>query len=273
MTSHPLSVPTPTLCILPTNAIYPHESHDFQRATPLIERLKHAEFLTNPPIVAPIDSERYVVLDGANRYHALKTLGYPSILTQIAPYDGGFVELHVWQHVISDWSSEAFTNTLMQLPHLQLKHGWDSHALARILFRDGMVISLDTPTDDLSQRNALLCQIVSLYQSNARLDRTALEETSQVWDVYPSANAIVRFPPYTPHDIVNAAKEGAFIPPGISRHIIHGRALQLNYPLHHLRTTEETLAEKNTALQDWIQRKFAQRAVRFYAESTYQFNE
>jgi hypothetical protein len=273
MSSHPLSVPTPTLRILPTSALYPHESHDFQRATPLIERLKQAEFLTNPPIVAPIDQERYVVLDGANRYHALKTLGYPFILAQVAPYDSGFVELHVWQHVVSNWSQEAFLDALTQLPQLQLKHGWDSHAMARILFRDGVVVSLDTPADDLVERNTLLCQIVSLYQANARLDRTALEETSQVWDVYPSASAIVRFPPYAPHDILKAAKERAFIPPGISRHIIHGRALQLNYPLSQLKNTEETLAEKNFALQDWIRRKFAQRAVRFYAESTYQFNE
>ena len=43
----------------------------------------------------------------------------------------------------------------------------------------------------------------------------------------------------------------AYLPPGVSRHIIHGRALKLNYPMNKLRA-DLPLEEKNQHLQQWI---------------------
>lgn len=62
-------------------------------------------------------------------------------------------------------------------------------------------------------------------------------------------------------------------PPGISRHIIHGRALLVNYPIDALKDTTTTLQEKNDALFAWIQMRLAHRKIRYYAETTYQFDE
>ncbi|MCA9906825.1 MAG: hypothetical protein KC547_23380, partial [Anaerolineae bacterium] len=64
-----------------------------------------------------------------------------------------------------------------------------------------------------------------------------------------------------------------FLPPGISRHIVHGRAIRVNYPLDALRDSSLTLDDKNARLQDWIRHRLASRAVRYYAEATYQFDE
>ena len=91
--------------------------------------------------------------------------------------------------------------------------------------------------------------------------------------LYPDAIALVLFPPYNAEDIIAAAEHQAFLPPGVSRHIIQGRALKLNYPLHYLENMETSLEEKNQHLQDWIREKLANRSVRYYAESTYQFDE
>jgi hypothetical protein len=65
----------------------------------------------------------------------------------------------------------------------------------------------------------------------------------------------------------------AYLPPGISRHIIHGRALKIQYPLDQLRDKVSSIEEKNTVLQHWVQEKLAHRHVRYYAEATYQFDE
>jgi hypothetical protein len=48
--------------------------------------------------------------------------------------------------------------------------------------------------------------------------------------------------------------------------------LRLNYPLDKLKSNH-SLAEKNAELTRWIQERYAQRGVRFYAESTYLFDE
>ena len=58
----------PTLDILPIENVILHEDHDMQRSKPLIEKLRSAGILRNPPIVMSLadGSDRYMVLDGAN---------------------------------------------------------------------------------------------------------------------------------------------------------------------------------------------------------------
>ena len=125
----------------------------------------------------------------------------------------------------------------------------------------------------LHERNAALRQVVSVYQQNARLHRTALAAPTELWPMYPDATALVIFPPYAPADIMAAAREHAYLPPGISRHIVHGRAIRVNYPLDSLRDAQTPLDRKNANLLTWMQHKLANRQVRYYAEATYQFDE
>ena len=81
------------------------------------------------------------------------------------------------------------------------------------------------------------------------------------------------FPRFEPQHVIDAATYAAFLPPGISRHIIQGRAVRLNYPMSAVVDPNQPLAEKNAALRLWVQRRFANRTVRYYAEATYQFDE
>ncbi|MCB9451703.1 MAG: hypothetical protein H6672_09700 [Anaerolineaceae bacterium] len=265
--------PPPDLRIVPTNHIFPHEDHDSQRAMPLIKRLKHEKFVINPPLVAPMDANQYVVLDGANRYYAFAHLEYPHMLVQVAPYESNYVELLTWRHIVSEWDADAFIHHLEALHRIQLVEGQDSRAIAHILFHNGRVLALRAPVQDTHERNAALREVVSIYQRNATLYRTALSEMADIWPLYPDALAVVVFPEYQPADIIAAARYQAFLPPGISRHIVHGRALRVNYPLDWLRDTTATLEAKSQQLKTWMQQKLAARQVRYYAEATYQFDE
>lgn len=269
------SAPHPDLRILDIETILPHETHDSQRSAPLIATLKEAEFLTNPPIVAPMgaDEDRFVVLDGANRTFSFRDLGYQHLLVQVAPYDGGYVDLGVWQHVVSNWSEEAFKDALYALEHVHIKQGWDHTAVAQILLHDGNVLGIHGENETIAERNSTLRAVVNVYQRTATLSRTALTDPTVIWSLYPDAVAVVLFPPYSAEDIIAAAREDAFLPPGVSRHIIQGRALKLNFPLQVLGDSAMSLADKNAYLREWIQRKLTQREVRYYAESTYQFDE
>ncbi len=267
------TAPVPDLRILPIEIVHPHEEHDSQRAAPLLERIRHAQLFTNPPIVAPMNDTDFVLLDGANRYHVLGELGYQHILAQVAPYDSGFVELGVWQHIISGWDTESLLKHLHQLPNVSIKHGWEETAIAQILLREGMTFSIDVPIASIEQRNAALRNVVGIYQQRATLHRTALTDPMRIWHLYPDAIALILFPQYQPDDIMQAARYRAFLPPGISRHMIHGRALRLNYPLKTLYDITISLEDKNADLQNWLRERLANRSVRYYAESTYQFDE
>ena len=70
----------PELLMLPTSWLVPHEDSDPRRVEKLAQRLRQEGRLKNPPIITPIPgTERYVVLDGANRSNALAHLDAPHI--------------------------------------------------------------------------------------------------------------------------------------------------------------------------------------------------
>lgn len=270
--THLPAVPPPDLRIIDINAVLPHESHDAQRASPLIERIRHAEYFTNPPIVADLQNGNYVLMDGANRHQTLKHLSFPHLLVQVADYKSDYVELGVWQHIVSDWQSSSLMNRLQIIQGIDIRDGWDSHAVAQILLREGPVYGVHAAIDHINERNATLRHVVESYHHHATLYRTPLTDPGHIWSLYPTGIALVMFPQYHPEDIIAAALNRAYLPPGVSRHIIHGRALKLNYPMRTLKA-DLPLEQKNKDLQQWIQQRLANRAVRYYAEATYQFDE
>ena len=270
------SAPTPYLRIVPTNSLHPHEEHDSQRLLPLIDRLRRESVMLNPPIVAPMDdhSGQYVVLDGANRTSAFSQLGFPHVLVQVVDYDSPYVQLETWHHVVCAWTIDAFEQHLHHMPHITLSaQATVDNSLASVHLRDNTQWVIHTPDQGAAKRNHALVEFVSVYQRNAVLHRTALHDPTQVWQTHDDGIALVVFPPYHPQDVIIAARERAYIPPGITRHIIQGRALRVNYPLEILRDAHTSIEDKNRQLDEWMKYKIDQRQMRYYAESTYQFDE
>lgn len=265
--------PMPDLHIVAVNALHPHEEHDSQRSMPLVESLRHSKYLMNPPIVARMNDDEYVILDGANRCSAFESLNYPHILVQLVSYDSGYVGLDVWHHIVSRWDIEVFKAQIEALEAVTLTPQHDENAIAHIVLPEGREFAVMADVSNLYERNAILRQVVTLYQSQAILDRTAISEPREVLPLYPEAIALVVFPNYQPQDIIAAAQQKAYLPPGISRHIVHGRAIRVNFPVEVLRDSTASLEDKNEALNEWMERKFASRQVRYYAEATYLFDE
>lgn len=268
-----INAPSPDLRIVPTASLQPHEFHDSQRSAPLVERLRHEAVVINPPLVAPMEDAQFVIMDGANRCYAFTELGYVHSLVQVMPYDSGYVELETWSHVVGGWNLDEFLHQLHQLPDIELIDQQDKHAIAHIMLPDGHIFGIDAAVETTHERNAALQHVVGVYQQRARLHRTAAREPADIWTLYPDAIALVVFPRYEPADIVAAARYKAYLPPGISRHIVHGRAIRVNYPIERLRDQTLSLDEKNQHLKQWLQNKLANRQVRYYAEATYQFDE
>lgn len=270
------AAPTPDLQIVPVSRLHPHEEHDNQRSGPLIEKIRVAEWFINPPIVAPMtdqpDSD-FVILDGANRHYCFGALGFPHILVQVVRYDSPYVALDVWNHVISGWHMESFFMQLRGLETVVVSESPMISPLAWLSVPDGRRFSFHTGARGIHERNAVLREVVRLYQRQAVLNRTAQKYPSAVFPDFPDATGLMQFPPIEPQHVIDAAIHSAYLPPGISRHIIQGRAIRLNYPMSAVIDSNTSLWEKNSALRLWVQRRFANRAVRYYAESTYQFDE
>ncbi|MCC6612994.1 MAG: hypothetical protein IT320_05915 [Anaerolineae bacterium] len=274
MSDRHLDAPQPDLRIVPTESLRPHEEHDNQRAIPLAERLREETYMINPPIVAP-HGDQFVILDGANRFHAFSHLGYPHILVQVVDYPGEQVLLDTWHHVVGSWGIEALLESCAELGIAQLvdANGSQPDALAHVILRDGRLQALIHAQASGRHSFAPVRAFVGLYQRSASLHRTAIHEAATLWSLYPDAIALVHFPSVTPETVLHAADSRDFLPPGISRHIVYGRAIRVNYPLDILRDSSVPLDTKNAQLQEWIRHKLANRAIRYYAESTFQFDE
>src|SRR5262249_53068821 len=145
------------------------------------------------------------------------------LLVQVAAYDSGFVELGVWNHVVSQWDQSVLLEHLRKLPEIEFKSGWDSHAAAQLLMRNGRVLAIHAPSTTLAERNATLRAVVQIYQQSAVLHRRVMTDTLKLWQLYPDAVALVLSPEYSPEEIMLSAREKAYLPPGVSRHIIQGR--------------------------------------------------
>ena len=84
--------------------------------------------------------------------------------------------------------------------------------------------------------------------------------------------ALVIFPRYRPQDIFYIAQNGFKVPTGITRHIIPARALNINIPLDVL-DSDRSYEDKRQWLKEWLMERMSSNAIRYYAESTFSFNE
>src|SRR5215210_8801867 len=112
----------PDLHLLPIEALILHEHADEKRVARLEARLRADGFLKNPPIVAPIPgTQRYVVLDGANRATAVQRIGCPHLLVQVVDYTSGQVQLQTWHHLITGRAPTTFLEEIAKIEGLVLQ--------------------------------------------------------------------------------------------------------------------------------------------------------
>jgi hypothetical protein len=273
----------PRLEFLPIDSIIFHEHHDEQRTGPLIDRIRESGLFRNPPIVAPLNDNtgRYMVLDGANRIAALREMGFPDVLVQITqPGDAG-LELENWNHVIWELDSKELFGGVRDIPGIDLVPGEGEDiqpdlmgdcGLALLQLPSGITFSACTAAEELVRRVALLNAIVDSYRRRATLDRTSFRHIRYLVGKYPNLSGMVVFPNFLIEDVLRLAGSGFLLPSGITRFTVSPRALHINYPLYEL-AADRPLAEKNAALQDWVQQRLASKGIRYYAEATFLYDE
>ena len=283
---HPLIDPeTPDLRIVPIDSLVEHEFNDVQRTEPLARRLEAEGLLKNPPIATSIGEgdDRYVVLDGANRTTALGILKYPHCLVQVVRYEPPYVTLSTWHHLVTGIGLDPFADDLDSVDGLDFKENDLLHAraglarrdyLAYVVRADGKVFSAAVHKGGatIHEKNDLLNALVDTYKDKGGLYRATTDNVEDARHLYPDLTGLVIFPNYEPSEVMALARDGELLPTGLTRHLIQGRALRINYPLADLKA-DLPLEEKNARLAAWLRNKLTTKEVRYYAESTYLFDE
>ena len=219
----------PNLQILEINSLAVLEWHDEQRTPPLIERLRSSGLLRNPPIVSPLQdgSGRYMVLDGTNRTSALRKMGLPHVIAQVAESDSPNLELKTWNHVLWGQKPDELINELKKIKDLKLQTSvenlasqWENQALTWIQTADGEAHTVKIQSHNLVSRVKMLNKIVDSYKDRAKMDRTRAKNLEELRGLYKDLCAVVVFPPFEIADVIELCSQGNLMPAGITRFTI-----------------------------------------------------
>jgi len=273
----------PDLHIVPTESLQAHEQVDLQRAGPLAARLREEGVLRNPPVVIPCGDRGacHVVLDGANRTQALQALGLPHALVQVVHAGASSVNLQTWNHVVRGLTDTALVESIESHPEIALvpsdrdRAAYNLSAGAALAYLElpgGRVWEVVAETRPLDWRIRSLNLLVTAYVTRAAVERTSATRAEDVDRLYRDLAGLFVFRPFAVDEVVTAAAQGWLLPAGLTRFVISPRALRVNYPLERL-SADLSLAEKQAELRDWLQARLSGRHVRFYAESTFLFDE
>lgn len=265
----------PDLRIVPSDAVLLHEESDPERVERLSRQLGADGVLRNPPVVAPLESGTFVVLDGANRVTALRAVGVPDQLVQAVDYDDPAITLGVWAHALAD------ENLIMtRQPE---KAGW------RAVPADGVRAGLDagwlvcgllTPNGayglagegGLAERIGTLVEVVGRYKGRTPIYRVEASSLDALGPEFDRGSALVLFPMLTKHDVRAIARLPVKLPSGISRHVVPLRALRVNVDLSLLRAPEPA-GVKQSRLDELIRTRLRDHRVRHYPEATVLYDE
>jgi hypothetical protein len=270
----------PTLRILPIDSVILHEDHDMQRSKPLIEKLRAAGIIRNPPIVMPLTdgSHRYMVLDGANRVTSLLEMEFPHIVAQVVQPNDPNVNLQTWNHVVWGMKSTTLLSRLKKIKGLKLKRV-NTHKSVEapkyvpmsVRLPDGTLYLLIEEPTDLAGHIKTLHAVVDTYKTSASLDRTS-QTLIDSFKVHKELTALMVFPHFKIRTLLKLAGEKIVLPTGITRFTVSPRALHLNYPLHEL-SSGKPIEYKQEYLQQWIDERVKKKGVRLYSEATFLFDE
>ena len=272
----------PDIRLVPVKNLVPHEFEDPQRSKRLVERINTDGILQNPIIVRPLDDEgqEFVVLDGANRTNALRTMGVQHALVQVIAIDDPGLNLTTWNHVVSGISSHELMNRMKLSSNLLLDLGQvedvfvDDEYLpvVQIHLSEVEVFNSYTSNDGPAKRIMAINQLVDTIKKDAVIHRTHINDMKVIKEIYEDVAAMLVFCDLSLVDISRTVRSGQLLPAGITRFTVSPRALRVNYPLRELKSSTP-ISEKNGKLKQWINALFSKKRIRIYNETTIMFDE
>lgn len=273
-----------------TPSVYLHEETDPARVARLRSALERDQVLRNPPIAAEMGDGRYVILDGATRTTALRELGVPHIPIQVVPYTEPDTRLEAWYHVLPDQAALQARDYVLHHAAIVSRVSVDEarialnarHSTAALVESDGQatLLTLHTefpwtvsdPSSGSTTAASLLRGLVKIYGGAGEIYRIVHNDLVDIVQREDHCPCVVMFPTFTPEEIIGVAEHQDLLPAGITRHLISGRALNMNLGLDVIGRAQP-LIEKNEWLREWLTKKILDKKVRYYHEPVFIFDD
>ncbi len=274
----------PDLRLLRTERIHFHERAERSRTLRLVDRLRKDLVLQNPPIVAALGGDEWILLDGANRVSAFREIGWTHVPVQAIDYASARVELRGWHHLLLEGETLDLRASYAALEGVRIA-GVAEDELARLLeLREAYAVLVDhggnawglfpaSGVVEVVEWMEILERIVAAYEGRARLERIKIADYANPLAAFRAVeHQLVLFPTITKAELLALSRSGTHIPTGITRHLIPGRALGLNLPLGFLQELGEDGA-KEAHFRQFVHGLEIAGRIRYYEESVFIMNE
>jgi hypothetical protein len=263
------------LKLLPSNIVNLHEECEDNRYGKLIDRFTGEKVLYNPLIVAKYD-DKYILIDGANRFEALINIGCKSILAQLVDYNSDKVVLKSWYHFVSGMTLEDLTNyaNSSSLSFTECQTGQKPESARQLIVKSttnqAICVNLEHSLEEMLKSLSELNRYYENEFSYARIDSDT--DISDVKKLSPDEGLLFVFPEFSKKDIVTIAGLSQKLPAGISRHLIPNRVLHIKILIDAL-MSDQNLEKRNEELEKYVQYKIDTKKVRLYREPLLVFDE
>jgi hypothetical protein len=264
----------PDLRIVRVADLLLHEKVDLERVSRLIDRLSADGILKNPPIVASLPgSDRFLLLDGANRVSAIQNLDIPHLIVQVESFDNPKLEIRHWNHVVRDIEARELLKKAREIPGVTVEGTPGGEGfLASIATSGNQSIHLFDRGSLPSRVEHLHALVDVYYRGDARMDRVNHTDLAALREHHPHFGALVAFPDFKKSEVRAVAEGGHLLPSGVTRILVPRRVLGFNLRLPLLKS-HLPLEEKRRFLAEEMRHKVAEHKVRYYQEPTFVFDD
>lgn len=232
-----------------------HEAHDEGRLERLRGRMEAEGDQRNPVIVSP-QGEGFLVLDGAHRARALKELGCRLALVQLVEVPK---RAESWGHLVDGVGPRE----LRGLEGVEVSEKPSATTVAEVRTADGEALFVCALEEGFSAEVRALWAVQSLYPEGVVVRR--VEPDGVGASVTPApGEALVRYRPFTPGELMEIVRSGDVLPAGITRFRVQKRVLGVRYPLRKMEDGD--LAVRNAELRELVEERWRENRIRYYGE-------
>jgi L-serine kinase (ATP) / ParB family transcriptional regulator, heme-responsive regulator len=229
-----------------------HEAHDKGRLLRLRARMEEEEEQRNPVIISS-QGDCCLVLDGAHRVRALQELGSSLALVQVVEPPE---KAESWAHLIDAFDLPK----LRKIEEVEFSEGPEERPLAEVETSGGERVFLRSRERGLSAEVRALWALQALYPEGVVVRRVDPNGPVKLAE----GEAMIRYRPFTPGELVEVVRSGTVLPAGITRFRVQERVLNVRYPLEKMRNGDAPT--RNAELRAFVRKLWNENRIRYYQE-------
>jgi L-serine kinase (ATP) / ParB family transcriptional regulator, heme-responsive regulator len=229
-----------------------HEAHDKDRLLRLRARMEEEKEQRNPVIISS-QGDCCLVLDGAHRVRALQELGSSLALVQVVEPPE---KAESWAHLLDAFDPAR----LQEIEEVEVSDRPVERPLAEVETSGVERVFLRSRKRGLSAEVRALWALQALYPEGVVVRRVDPDGPVKLAE----GEAMIRYRPFTPGELVEVVRSGTVLPAGITRFRVQERVLNVRYPLEKMRNGDAPT--RNAELRTFVQELWNENRIRYYQE-------